>query len=148
MADAWHHRSDALSSIGSFLGIFGARLGFPILDPIASIFICLAILKVCYQIFFDALQKMLDHACDDATLSEIRRITLMQKDVLAIDQLKTRLFGDRIYVDIEIQVDGKKTLECAHEIAEAVHNALETQLPRIKHCMVHVNPASSSESSF
>ena len=67
MAEAWHHRSDALSSIGSFIGIFGARLGYPVLDPVASVVIACFILKVAYDIFKETLDRMVDHACDAKT---------------------------------------------------------------------------------
>jgi cation diffusion facilitator family transporter len=140
MADAWHHRSDALSSVGSFVGILGARLGFPILDPIASVVICLFVLKAAYDIFADAVQKMTDTACDDATQAAIRDVVLQQSGVLGIDQLKTRLFGNRIYVDLEILADGNKTLLETHDTAQQVHDVIEGTFPNVKHCMVHVNP--------
>ena len=120
MADAWHHRSDALSSIGSFAGILGARLGLPILDPLASVGICLFILKAAWDIFRDAIGKMTDHSCDDVTVAKLQELILKQEGVLGIDDLKTRLFGDRIYVDIEIRADGNKntdrsTRHCAED---------------------------------
>ena len=74
MADAWHHRSDALSSIGSFIGIFGARLGFPILDPIASVVICIFIEKASIDIFRDAVDKMVDKSCPDETIDEMKNL--------------------------------------------------------------------------
>lgn len=140
MADAWHHRSDAFSSVGSFAGIFGARLGFPILDPLACIIICLFILKAAIDIFRDAVGKMTDRACDDETIAKMRDLILSQKSVEGIDGLKTRLFGDKIYMDVEIRVDALVRLEEAHLVAQAVHDVIEEQFPRVKHCMVHVNP--------
>ena len=140
MADAWHHRSDALSSVGSFSGILGARLGFPIFDPIASIIICVFILKAAFEIFMDSINKMTDKACEDETIETIESNKKKKKGVLGIDQIKTRLFGDRIYVDIEIQANENITLKQAHEIAHDVHDAIENNIPKIKHCMVHVNP--------
>lgn len=140
MADAWHHRSDAFSSVGSFAGIFGARLGFPILDPLACIIICLFILKAAIDIFRDAVGKMTDRACDDETIAKMRDLILSQKSVERIDGLKTRLFGDKIYMDVEIRVDALVRLEEAHLVAQAVHDVIEEQFPRVKHCMVHVNP--------
>ena len=110
MANAWHHRPDALSSVGSFIGIFGARLGFPLLDPIACIVICFFILKAAIDIFRDAVGKMADRACDDETVNKIRNIILSQEMVAGIDLLKKRLFGDRIYVEVEISIDGTKAL--------------------------------------
>ncbi|MDO4978637.1 MAG: cation diffusion facilitator family transporter [Candidatus Saccharibacteria bacterium] len=141
MADAWHHRSDALSSVGALIGIGGAMLGFPILDPIASIVICIFILKAALDIFADAVRKMTDHSSGEETEAEIRKIAKSVRGVKGIDSLKTREFGAKIYVDIEISVDGKMTLNDAHAIAERVHDKIEKKLPHVKHCMVHENPA-------
>jgi cation diffusion facilitator family transporter len=142
MADAWHHRSDGLSSIGSFLGILGARMGFPILDPIACLVICVFILKAAWDIFMDAMGKMTDKACDAETEARIRALVECQDDVLGVDTLRTRLFGDRIYVDVEIRANGSATLDETHQTAQRVHDAIEADFPKVKHCMVHVNPAS------
>ena len=144
MADAWHHLSDSLSSIGSFLGILGARLGFPVLDPVAAIIICLFIFKVALDIFRDAAGKMTDKACDEQTEAEMRTLILSHEAVIDIDVLKTRLFGDRIYVDVEISVDASETLEQAQETAHTVHDAIESTFPQVKHCTVHTNPAIES----
>jgi len=140
LADAWHHRSDALSSVGSLIGIGGARLGFPLLDPIASVVICCFILKAAVDIFRDAISKMTDRACDEETAAQIRSVVRRQEGVRAVDLIHTRLFGSRIYVDVEIACDGSLPLVDAHEIAERVHAAIEREFPAVKHCMVHVNP--------
>lgn len=140
MADAWHHRSDSLSSIGAFVGILGARLGFPILDPMASLVICLFIAKAAYDIFKDAVDKMVDKSCDEQTIQEMKKVIIEQPGVKQIDMIHTRLFGAKIYVDIEIAADSSLTLLEAHEIAQRVHDKIETTFPLVKHCMVHVNP--------
>lgn len=145
MADAWHHRSDALSSIGALIGIAGARLGFPILDPIASLVICIFILKAAYDIFKDAMDKMVDKSCSDEEEEQIKEKVLAVPGVLGIDLLQTRVFGNKIYVDVEIDADGDKTLRETHEIAEHVHNIVEQSFPDVKHIMVHVNPADETE---
>lgn len=141
MADAWHHRSDALSSVGALIGIAGARMGYPVLDAAASLVICLFIVKAAYDIFKDAVDKMVDKACDEATEDEIRDCTLSQNGVMGIDLLRTRVFGNKIYVDLEICADGSRTLNETHEIAEHVHDCIEERFPKVKHIMVHVNPA-------
>ena len=141
MADAWHHRSDAFSSIGALIGIAGARLGFPIMDSIASLIIFVFIIKAAYDIFKDAIDKMVDHACDDDTVNQIRECVMKHEDVLGIDMLQTRIFGNKIYVDLEIATDGSYTLSKAHTIAESVHDDIEKSFPKVKHIMVHVNPA-------
>ena len=145
-ADAWHHRSDALSSVGSFIGILGARIKFPILDPIASIIICLLIIKVAYDIFKDSIYKLIDASCDDETINKIKDVILEQEGVIQLDSLKTRVFGSRIYADIEISAYGKQSLEDAHDIAERIHDEVEKKIPMIKHCMVHVNPYKDNKS--
>lgn len=142
MADAWHHRSDALSSIGSFVGILGARMGYPVLDPIASIIICLMILQAAYEVFKDAMQKMVDHSCDEETTEKLELLIERVPGVEHLDLLATRMFGSRIYVDVEISVKDNLSLLEAHKIAEMVHTAIEANFPLVKHCMVHVNPVS------
>lgn len=140
MADAWHHRSDSLSSIGSFVGIFFARIGYPVMDAAASVVISLCILKAAFDIFKDGLDKMVDHSCDSDTEDKIQKAVLEVPGVQGIDDLKTRLFGARIYVDLEILVDQELKLKEAHAIAEQVHDVIEQNFPDCKHCMVHVNP--------
>lgn len=139
-ADAWHHRSDALSSVGSFVGVLGARIGFPVLDAVASVVICGFILKAAFDIFADAVSKMTDQACDDGTVEALAELTRSQEGVQGLDDIKTRMFGNKIYVDIEISVDGEMKLREAHQIAEQVHDKIEEKFPLVKHCMVHVNP--------
>ena len=141
MADAWHHRSDALSSVGALIGIGGAMLGYPVMDSIASLVIFFFIAKAAYDIFKDAIDKMVDHACDEETEKAIYDAVLEQEEVLGIDMLQTRIFGNKIYVDLEIQLDENYTLKKAHDIAEEVHEHIEQNFPKVKHIMVHVNPA-------
>ena len=142
-ADAWHHRSDALSSIGSFIGIGLAMIGFPIMDPIASLVICLFILKVAYDISRDALDKMLDTSCDKDFEENLRTFIEDQPGVEHIDLLHTRQFGNKIYIDLEIAAQRDISLVEAHEIAESVHNSVENKYPNVKHIMIHVNPVES-----
>lgn len=141
MADAWHHRSDALSSIGALIGIGGAMMGFPVMDAVASLIIFGFIVKAAYDIFKDAMDKMVDHSCDEETETQIYDCVMKNGEVLGIDMLQTRIFGNKIYVDVEILVNGTYTLQKAHEIAEDVHDDIEENFPKVKHIMVHVNPA-------
>jgi len=102
-ADAWHHRSDAISSIGSFIGIGLARLGLKIMDPVASLLICLLILKVAYEILRDALDKMIDTSCDRDYEQKLRLFVEAQSGVQKIDLLRTRQFGNKVYIDLQPQ---------------------------------------------
>lgn len=139
-ADAWHHRSDALSSVGALIGIGGARMGYPFMDSVASVVICIFIIKAAYDIFKDAIDKMLDTSCDKDTVKKLRKVIESQDGVLGISKLATRIFGSKIYVDVEIEADGNMRLKDAHDIAENVHDAIEHKFENVKHCMVHVNP--------
>ncbi len=139
-ADAWHHRSDAISSVGSFIGIGLAKLGYPIMDPIASLVICLFILKVAYDITKDAISKMLDTSAGSDSEQQIRAFVAAQPGVRHVDLLRTRQFGSKIYVDLEIAVKRDVSLVDAHAIAESVHQSVEQRFPRVKHVMIHVNP--------
>ena len=147
MADAYHHRSDALSSIGSLIGIGGAMLGFPVLDSVASVIICFFIIKVAYSIIKDAIQNMMDESCGEDYDKNLKDFIEDQDGVEGVDSVQSRRFGNKVYVDLEIRVDGSKTVSEGHEIAENVHDMVEKSFPEIKHIMVHVNPADSQSRS-
>ncbi|KAF5038183.1 putative cation efflux system protein [anaerobic digester metagenome] len=140
MADAWHHRSDALSSVGSLIGIGGALLGWPIMDPIACVIISLVIVKVAFDIARQAFDQLLDRACEPALQTQMRSVVLSQQGVLRLDSLTTRKFGSKIYVDVSIAAEGTLSVKEGHDIAQAVHEQIELHFPAVKHCMVHVNP--------
>ena len=140
-ADAWHHRSDALSSIGALAGIGATMLGFPAGDCLASIVICAFILKAAWDIVKSAIDNMVDTPCSPETEQTILEVAQSQEGVIRVDALMTRRFGNRAYVDLEIAVDPYLTVLEAHEIAQKVHDHEEKVFPQIKHVMVHVNPA-------
>jgi len=140
MADAWHHRSDSLSSIGALIGIAFARMGIPVMDSVAGVVISVFIVKAALDIFKDGLDKMVDKSCTAEIESEIKRTALSVAGVAGINDFKTRMFGSRIYVDIEIAVNGDMKLSDAHDIAQRVHESIEALFPECKHCMVHLDP--------
>lgn len=144
-ADAWHHRSDSLSSIGSFVGILGARMGYPVLDPVASVVISVFIVKVSIDIFNETIDKLIDRSCDAKTIEKMEDVIRSSQGVIEIDLIKTRLFGSRIYADIEIAVDSSLSLVESHKIVEKVHYEIEKQFPKVKHCMVRANPAKDTK---
>jgi len=145
MADAWHSRADGLSSIGSFIGILGAMLGHPVMDAVAAVVICIFIVKTALQIAVESLGKMTDRACDDETVAAMHKIILAQDAVLSVDVLRTRIFGNRIFVDVEIGVDAEATFKQAHDAAHRTHDAIEKEFPKVKHCKVHANPVDTAE---
>ncbi len=139
-ADAWHHRSDSLSSVAALIGIVGAINGILILEPIASILIAGFIIKIGIEIYIESVKGMIDTAASDEVVKEIRETVFKIKGVINIDLLKTRKHSSKIYVDIEIGVDGNLKLFDSHKIAQEVHDEVEKNIKNVKHCMVHVNP--------
>ena len=139
-AEAWHHRSDALSSVGSLIGVAGAMVGLEVLDPIMACVIGVIIIKVSYDIAKEAVNKMIDKACDDETVNKMKETIKQVDGVLGLDLIKTRMFGTKIYVDIEISADANLLLKESHQIAEEVHHRIENSFTDVKHCTVHVNP--------
>ena len=141
MASAWHNHTDALSSVSAFIGIGFSMLGFPVMDSIASLLISIFILKAAYEIFKDSTGKMVDRSCGRETEEQIRETIMKNERVMGTDVLRTRAFGSRMYVDVEISVDGKCTLRQAHDIAHQVKDDIERNFRKVKHVMVHVNPS-------
>lgn len=144
-ADAWHHRSDSLSSVGSFAGILGARLGIKALDPAAGFIICLFIIKASYDIFRQSASRMTDRACDDETVVRIRQIIASVKGAERLGELKTRMFGSKIYVDAELVINGNLPLSDAYKISQEASKGVERALPKVKKCNVHIVPDKNIE---
>jgi cation diffusion facilitator family transporter len=145
LASSWDSQSDVLATTGGLIGIVFARMGYPIADSIAAIIIALFIFRVGVQVFRDGTDQMVDHACEEETVQQIRSVILDQEGVRGLDLLRTRTFGSRCYVDVEISADGLQSLVDAHSIAERVHHAIEKNFPQVKHCMVHVNPSKKKQ---
>ena len=144
LADAWHHRSDAFSSIGSLIGIAGAMMGYPVLDSVASVVICLFIVKASYDILKDGVVKLLDTSCGESYDKKMADYISGQEGVVCVDSLRSRMFGNKVYIDLEIQVDGEKSLREAHQVAERIHDDVEKTFPDVKHIMIHLNPATKA----
>ena len=145
-AAARDHRADVVSTAGALIGIMVSRYGFPAGDLIASLIVCVFIIRTAYMVFREAISQMTDRSCDDDFLQELRECILSVDGVLGIDMLQVRTFGNRYYVDLEIREDGEIRLADAHRVAEQVHDAIERKYPVIKHIMVHVNPSERSTS--
>ena len=141
MASAGDSLSDVFATSGGLIGILFSRMGYPIGDAVAAVVIALFIFRVGVQIFRDGMNQMVDRACDESFTKEVRALIEAQEGVLKVDLLRTRQFGSRCYVDVEIAADPNQTLTEAHSIAERVHKTIEASFPTVKHCMVHVNPS-------
>lgn len=146
-ADAWHHRSDAFSSVASFAGILGAILGVVALEGIATVLIAVMIAKVSYDIVKAVVVQLTDHAAPEELVCRIYKTIDEDEDVKNIDVLKTRISGSSVYVDAEIAVDSSLNIVDAHAIAERVHDRTEERFREVRHISIHVNPYFEKERS-
>lgn len=138
-ADAWHHRSDSLSSLGALVGIIAARMGFPIFDSAVAVIISIIIMKVAYDVIQESIGQLIDSSAKEENVREFYSRLKGIDGIRRIDSLKTRQHANKIYVDVEVSVDSILTVEEGHHIAVLIHNSIEEN-PLVKHCMVHINP--------
>jgi cation diffusion facilitator family transporter len=139
-ADAWHHRSDALSSIAAFIGIGGAMLGFKALDPIASIVVALFVAKVGFDILKDSTNELMDYSIDDEQEEQIRKIAEKIDGVINLGELRTRKHGAMAYVDLTICVNKDLTVLEGHELAHKIEKYIINEMKFVKGITVHVEP--------
>ena len=139
-ADAWHHRSDALSSIAAFVGIGGSMLGFKALDPLASIAVAIFVAKVGIEILLNSVNELMDLSIDDEQEEQIKQIANNTDGVMNLGELKTRKHGAMAYVDLTICVDGTLTVKEGHDIAHKLEKRMVDEMEFIKGITVHVEP--------
>ncbi len=140
IANAWHARSDAASSLVVGLGIIGNLLGYPILDPIAALLVGFMISKMGWRFSWDALHDLMDRAADDDEVQAIKQTLLSTPGVLGVHDLRTRKMGDMIVVDAHIEVEALITVEAGHDIAvEARQRVLQRH--RVLNLMTHLDPS-------
>ena len=143
---ATDHLTDALSSTSALIGVLGSRLGYPLLDPIASVVIALLIIKSAVGVFISAAAILMDSSVDTQTKRSLRESILSDPQVKRIDLLRTRTVGSGYWVEVEITCCRHLRLHEAHDIAEQLHDRIEHQFPKVRHVMVHTNPCSGKES--
>lgn len=132
-----------MSSVGALIGIVFSMFGFHIMDPIASLVIFVLIIKAAIEIFIDAINKMTDASVDKKVLKSYSDFIMENANVKSISQIRTRMFGPRVFVDLEIALDKSLCLYEAEAIAKEVHDSMEKRFPEIKHIMVHVSAEQS-----
>ncbi len=140
VANAWHARSDAASSLVVGLGLAGNLLGFPLLDPIAALIVGLMVGKMGWSFGWDALHDLMDRGLDDAEVQAIRATLLATPGVAGVHDVRTRKMGDMVVADAHIEVDATLTVEAGHNIAVAARAAV-LQRHRVLNLMTHVDPA-------
>ncbi len=143
IANAWHHRSDAFSSVGTMIGIGGAIvLGgkWVILDPIAAVILSFFIFKVAYDISYSNINELTEAALEKETVKEICSIITFTEGVRNFHELKTRKIGSKFAIDVHIQVDRNLSLIEAHDICTEVENQLRTKLGMESILYIHCEP--------
>jgi cation diffusion facilitator family transporter len=140
VANAWHARSDAASSLVVSLGLIGNLAGYPLLDPIAALIVGFMIGKMGWAFGWDAMHDLMDRAIDEQEVQAIRETLTNTPGVAGVHDVRTRKMGDMVVVDAHIEVDASLTVEAGHNIAVAARQAV-MQRHRVLNLMTHVDPA-------
>lgn len=139
IANAWHARSDAASSLVVAIGIGGNLLGFPLLDPVAALIVGFLVSRMGWEFAWDALHDLMDRAVSEEEIQQIRTTLLATPGILGLHDLRTRRMGDLIAVDVHLEIDADITVEQGHDIAVAAGERVMNSLP-VLNVMTHVDP--------
>lgn len=142
-ANAWHHRSDALSSIGTAVGIGGAALlgkQWAVLDPVAALVVSAFIIVTGIKLAWQSVEELLEKSLSEEVEEKIKTITLVQEGISDVHHLRTRKMGNRIAIEMHVRMDGKTPLVEAHEAASAIEKNLREEFGQNTHIMIHLEP--------
>ena len=139
-ANAWHHRSDAFSSVVVVIGFVSLRLGFRYGDQMAAIGVGLMVILVAVRVVGDCLRELTEGAVDQDTIEHIKHIVNANSSIRQWHRLRTRMVGREIFLDLHILVDPDLNIAAAHEIAESLESALHEQISRPVNITVHIEP--------
>jgi len=140
VANAWHARSDAASSLVVSIGLIGNLAGYPLLDPIAALIVGFMVGKMGWSFSWDALHDLMDRGLDEAEVQAIRETLQQAPGVMGVHDVRTRKMGDMVVVDAHIEVDATLSVEAGHNIAVAARQSV-MQRHRVLDLMTHVDPA-------
>ncbi|SNR97294.1 cation diffusion facilitator family transporter [Anaerovirgula multivorans] len=140
IADAWHHRSDALSSVAAFIGIGGAKMGYYILDPIAGVIVSLIVIKVGFEIFKECFQQLIDVSIHLEELEKLKDLILKQRKIYEINDIRTRRHGSKVFVDVRVSVDPDMDIYDGHTVTEEVEDIIRTEVKNVEDVIVHLDP--------
>jgi cation diffusion facilitator family transporter len=140
IANAWHHRTDALSSVAALAGIAGSMMGWIVLDTVAAVAVALMVVWAGGKLGWDAIRELVDTSLDPDEVDRIQRQILRIEGVQAVHNLRTRRMGPEALVDVHIQVPGTVSVSEGHQIAERVRRHLIENRPEVSEVLVHVDP--------
>jgi len=144
-ANAWHHRTDAISSLVVLAGVGGAMAGFPYLDAVAAIGVAGLIVKIGWDLAFHSVRELIDTGLEPERLAEIRRVIRSVDGVRSLHMLRTRRMGPDALVDVHIQVDPRLSVSEGHQIGETVRRRLIEEIDDIADVTVHIDPEDDAE---
>ena len=139
-ANAWHHRSDAASSLVVLIGLIGSLAGFVYLDAVAAVIVGIMIIKMGWSYGWNSVKELVDTAVDSELLTQIEQVIQSIPGIQRIHQLRSRFMGSNVLIDVHILVSPKISVSEGHYIAQHVHNALVDQIPSVTDVIVHVDP--------
>lgn len=139
-ANAWHHRSDAISSFIVLIGVAGAMAGLPILDAVAAFLVALMIIQIAWELMSSSVKELVDTAVDEDTLKQIRSLITQTDGIVSLHLLRTRRMGSNILVDAHLQVSPRLSVSEGHQIAEHVRDQLIHQMSHIQDVTIHIDP--------
>ena len=140
IANAWHHRSDAISSIVALIGIAAAQSGYPLVDPIAAILVAALIIKMGFEIGFESVRELTDKTVEKEVLQNIETLLDNIKSVVHYHQIRARKMGPYMMIDLHVEVDSTLSISAGHQIAEHVRSAILNQLSdQVNEVLVHID---------
>ena len=139
LANAWHHRSDAISSVAALVGIGGAQLGLPLMDPIAGVLVAGLIIKTGINIGYESIRELTDEAVEEEVIIELGQILSGIEGVDDFHEMRVRRMGPDLLVDLHIEVDSMMSISAAHQVAERVRLGILEKLPVVNEVLVHVD---------
>ena len=139
LANAWHHRSDAISSVAALVGIAGANWGIPMMDPIAGVLVAGLIVKAGIDIGYESLRELTDEIPEEEVIIELEKILADVKGVDHYHEMRARRMGPHLLVDLHIEVDSMMSISAAHQVAERVRLRILDKIPAVNEVLVHVD---------
>jgi cation diffusion facilitator family transporter len=139
LANAWHHRSDAISSVAALVGIGGAQWGIPLMDPIAGVLVAGLIIKTGINIGYESIRELTDETVEEEVLSELEQIMSEIEGVDHFHEMRVRRMGPHLLVDLHIEVDSMMSISAAHQVAERVRLSILEKVSAVNEVLVHVD---------
>lgn len=148
VANAWHHRSDAYSSLASLIGIAGARFGLLILDPLAGIAVTFFIIKMGWEITSDGIHQLMDGSGNNQIIEDLKQTIKDCDNVSKLKEIKSRQSGPYIFIDVIIGVDKDMTFEQSHQVAENVKRKIKNKYEKVNNVLIHVDPVENKDNAL